>query len=152
MFLNTIHTVLFIGLSILSFSGNPYIRGTWKGFMLSKSMDADNKDGMPVILTIVDDNDKGNIVGEMIVKYRYQTDIYKAKYTISGNIDYINYRISLNQEKFVYSDLLPKGLNWCIGNGTLSIFRSNYKKYLYMDGYMQTGCGTEQLRLVLVKQ
>ncbi len=132
-------------------AGNPAIRGNWKGFLMSKSLDVDNKDGLPVTLYIVDDNDNGDIVGEMVVKYRYQTDIYKAKYSITGKLDYSNYTLSLEQTGVIYYDLLPKGLQWCMGSGKFNIYRSTYAKKLYIDGYMTTNCGDERLRLVLVK-
>lgn len=151
MSLKHLYTILLVLWACASFAGNPMIRGNWKGYLMSKSLDVDNKDGLPVTLYIIDDNDKGQIWGEMIVRYRYQTDIYKAKYKVSGQLDYSNYTISIQQGDFIYRDLLPKGLNWCTGGGTFNIYRSNYKKILYMDGYMQTNCGSEKLRLLLIK-
>jgi hypothetical protein len=154
MCLRILHTILFFSIAFCSFSGNPLIRGTWKGYMISNSLssDVDNKDGLPVTLYIIDDNDKGDLVGEMTVRYKYQTDIYRAKWHVSGNLDYANYTISIQQNNFIYFDLLPKGLDWCTGGGTFNIYRSNYKKKLYMDGNMLTSCGDERIRMVLVKQ
>ncbi len=145
------YTILFLLITYVSFAGNPMLHGSWKGFIMSNTNDESNKNGLQSTLTITDDNDKGQIFGEMIVFYRYQTDIYKAKYKITGNIDYVNYTISFQQGDFIYADLLPKGLNWCTGGGTFSVFRSTTAKKLYMDGYMTTNCGPENLRLILIK-
>lgn len=126
--------------------------GTWKGYLMSNNLDADNKKGLPVTLYIVDDNDEGDLVGEMSIQYRYQTDIYKAKYKISGNINYEENTMYIVQEELVYYDLLPKGLEWCFGSGTYKVQRDPYKKKLYTDGYMTTNCGNEKLRMVLLKK
>ncbi|MFN8237808.1 MAG: hypothetical protein U0T77_06520 [Chitinophagales bacterium] len=152
MSLKKIHIVLLLLIVSNCFSGNPAIHGNWKGFLISKTPEEDNKDGLPVTLYIIDDNDQGDLVGEMTVQYRYQTDVYKAKWSISGNIDYYNYTITLQQDNFVYYDLLPKGLQWCAGYAKLNIYRSTYIKKLYMDGSMYTNCGEEKLRLILVKE
>ena len=152
MWVKRIHTILLSLSVIYCFSGNPALHGNWKGYLISNNMDADNKDGLPVTLSIIDDNDGGDLVGEMTAQYRYQTDIYKAKWSVSGNIDYDNYTIYLQQGNFIYSDLLPKGLQWCSGYGNLNIYRSTYKKKIYMDGSMYTNCGQENLRLILVKE
>lgn len=133
-------------------AGNPMFRGTWKGYILSKSLDDDNKKGLPVTLYIVDDNDAGDLVGEMSIQYKYQTDIYKAKYKVSGSIDYDEYTMYIRQEKLVYYDLLPKGLQWCFGSGNYKIFRNSYKKKIYIDGYMTTDCGKEKIRMILIKK
>ncbi|MDB5227982.1 MAG: hypothetical protein JWN78_2175 [Bacteroidota bacterium] len=150
MFLKRIYTISFFLLAYSCFAGNPALHGNWKGFIVS-NLDVYNSTGLPVSLSIVDDNDEGDLVGEMTVQYRYQTDIYKAKYAIEGNIDYEKYVISLRQTHFVYSDLLPKGLQWCIGGGTFNIYRSTYGKKTYMDGYMKSNCGKEDMRMILIK-
>lgn len=146
-----LYIVLFLIITNNCIAGNPMLHGTWKGFLISNTNDEDNRNGLPVTLTIVDDNDKGEIFGEMVVSYRYQTDVYRAKYKISGNIDYANYRISLQQGDFIFNDLLPKGLKWCTGGGTFGVYRSSTAKKIYMDGFMQTNCGSEKLRLILIK-
>ncbi len=120
--------------------------------MISNSADADNKDGMPVTLFILDDNDVGNFSGDMVVSYRYQSDIYKAKYNITGKLDYNTFKMSIQQNKIIYNDLLPKGLNWCIGSGNARMFRSTYKKTIIIDGNFSTNCGGERMRLFLIKQ
>ena len=128
------------------------LHGNWKGFLLSKNSDADNKKGLPVTLYIVDDKDAGDLVGEMTVQYQYQTDIYKAKYKVSGNINYEENTMYLVQEKLIFYDLLPKGLEWCFGSGSFNIRRNPYMKKNYLDGYMTTNCGNEKLRMVLFKK
>lgn len=152
MWLKKTHIILLVLIASNCFSGNPAIHGNWKGFLIGKNMDADNKDGLPVTLSIIDDNDEGDLVGEMTAQYRYQTDVYKAKWSITGSIDYYNYTIYLQQGNFIYYDLLPKGLQWCSGYGNLNIYRSTYMKKIYMDGTMYTNCGQDQLRLILVKE
>lgn len=119
--------------------------------MLSNTSDVDNGKGLPVTLFISSDNEAGEMVGEMSIQYRYQTDIYKAKYSVNGLIDYENKSIYIEQVKLIYYDLLPRGLQWCFGNGTFQIFRNPYKKKNYLDGYMTTSCGPEKLRMVLIK-
>ena len=126
--------------------------GTWKGYLMSSSLDADNKKGLPVTLYIVDDNDAGMLIGEMSIQYRYQTDIYRAKYKVGGYIDYDENTIYIEQEKLIYYDLLPKGLQWCFGSGTYKVRRDPYKKKMYLDGSMVTNCGNEKLRMVLFKK
>ena len=143
--------LFFTFLAINGFAGNPALRGTWQGFLKSNTADESNKDGLPVSIIITDDNDAGDVFGEMNVSYRYQTDIYRARYKMSGNINYSTYQITIKQEDFIYSDLLPKGLKWCSGSGTLNIYRSSSAKKLYMDGFMKTNCGEERLRLILIK-
>ena len=150
MFLKKLHTILFLFLASACLAGNPALHGEWKGFIVS-NLDVYNSTGLPVSLNITDDNDQGGLVGEMIVQYRHQTDVYKAKYAIEGNIDYDKYIINLQQTKFVYSDLLPKGLQWCLGGGTFNIYRSTYGKKIYMDGYMKSNCGKEDMRMILIK-
>lgn len=87
----------------------------------------------------------------MSIQYRYQDDIYKAKYNISGRYD-AGGSIFLQQEKLVYYDVLPKGLQWCFGSGYFAMFRDPYKKKNYLDGYMTTNCGDEQLRMILIQK
>ncbi len=147
-----LHFILFLLIATNSIAGNPMFHGTWKGFLMSKSLDGDNKKGLPVSLYIVDDNDAGDLFGEMSIQYRYQSDIYKAKYKVSGNINYDEKKIFIEQEKIIFFDLLPKGLEWCFGNGTFSILRNPYTKKYYLDGYMITNCGNERLRMVLIKK
>lgn len=125
--------------------------GKWKGYVISKNMDYDNRNGMPVTLTITDDADNGDYVGDMVVSYRYQTDVYRAKYTVEGNINYVDYTISVIQTGLVYSDLLPKGLNWCFSSGDLNIYRSTSAKKLYIDGYVYVDCTNENVRMILIK-
>jgi hypothetical protein len=144
-------TILLLLIATQCFAGNPYLKGKWKGLLISKNADADNKNGLPVTLFILDDNDVGNFSGDMILKYRYQSDVYKAKYNITGRLDYNTFKLTIQQNKIIYSDILPKGLNWCIGNGTARMYRSTYKKSIIIDGYFTTNCGAERMRLVLVK-
>ena len=153
MSLKKIHTILLFLITFCCLAGNPAIHGNWKGFLISNSllMDPYNRRGLPVTLYIIDDNDKGDLIGEMNVQYKYQTDIYKAKYKIEGNINYTKYTISLVQGNLIFSDILPKGLQWCFGNGTLNIYRSTFGKKTYMDGFMKTSCGNERIRMILVK-
>ncbi|HNY55525.1 MAG: hypothetical protein KAX69_03920 [Chitinophagales bacterium] len=103
-------------------------------------------------MNIIDDNDAGELVGEMIIQYRYQTDLYKAKYKVLGMINYENMTMYLEQSKLIYYDLLPKGYQWCFGIGTFEILRNPYRKKNYLDGYMTTNCGDEKLRMVLIKK
>jgi hypothetical protein len=151
MFFKNIHTLFFLLLAASCFAGNPAVRGNWKGYLVSKSLDSDNSSGLPVTLYIIDDNDAGDFQGEMTVQYRYQTDLYKAKYSVEGNIDYTNYIITLEQTNLIYYDILPKGLQWCFGGGTFNIYRSIYGKKIYMDGYLGTNCGGEKMRMILIK-
>lgn len=88
----------------------------------------------------------------MTIKYRYQTDIYNAKYKVIGKVDYASNVMYIEQTELIYYDLLPKGLNWCFGRGTLNILRNPYYKKNYLDGYMTTNCGQDQQRFVLIKQ
>jgi hypothetical protein len=152
MLSRTLYTLLLIVSTIAVFAGNPLIRGTWKGYLTSKSLDSDNETGLPVTLFIIDDNNQGQVSGEMTVQYRYQTDIYKAKYSIQGNIDYDNYVITLLQTGMIFYDLLPKGLKWCFGSGSFHIYRSIYGRKTYMDGFMTSDCGAEKMRMILVKK
>lgn len=127
------------------------MQGTWQGILMSKSLDNDNKDGLQTTLTIVDDNNSGNYTGEMIIYYKYQTDYYKARYKVVGKVDYSNYTLTLSQTEFIYGDLLPKGLQWCIGGGNFRIFRSSSTKKYYMDGTYETNFN-EKYRMVLFKK
>lgn len=120
--------------------------------MSKNNTDIDNKNGLQVTMFITDDNDVGDFRGEMTVRYRYQTDVYKAKYQITGKLDYNTYKMQIRQDKYIYADLLPKGLNWCIGSGTARMYRSTYKKKVVIDGNLTTNCGGENLRFVLFKQ
>ncbi|MBK9792682.1 MAG: hypothetical protein IPP60_06170 [Sphingobacteriales bacterium] len=88
----------------------------------------------------------------MTIQYRYQTDIYKAKYVLSGLYDETFTNIYITQEKLLYYDILPKGLQWCFGSGTFVLHRNPYRKKNYIDGYMTTNCGNEKIRMVLVKK
>ncbi|MBK8350786.1 MAG: hypothetical protein IPL21_03570 [Saprospirales bacterium] len=139
--------------TIPMFASNPMLRGKWKGVIVTKdNTDIDNKNGLIVNLYITDDNDVGDFRGEMTVSYRYQTDVYKAKYQITGKLDYNTYKFRIRQDKYIFSDVLPKGLNWCIGSGDGRIYRSKYKKRIIMDGNLATNCGGDRLHFVLVKQ
>lgn len=149
----SLYIISFLFLISNCFAQNPAIRGDWKGMLTSNSLlsDPDNNKGLPVMLTIIDDNNEGQIAGEMTVQYRYQTDVYKAKYAVTGTLDYKAYVITIKQEKFLFYDLLPKGLKWCMGSGKFNIYRSIYRKKMYMDGYMTSDCGAERMRMILVK-
>lgn len=136
----------------MCFAGNPLYSGNWKGYLFAGGNDGDKKRGLPVSLYIIDDNDDGDLVGEMSITYRYQSDLYRAKYKMSGQIDYENRTMFLQQEELIYYDLLPKGLKWCFGSGTFEMLRNPYKKKNYIDGYMTTNCGDEKLRMVLIKK
>ena len=94
--------------TIPMFASNPMLRGKWKGVIVTKdNSDIDNKNGLIVNLYITDDNDVGDFRGEMTVSYRYQTDVYKAKYQITGKLDYNTYKFRIRQDKFIFSDVLP---------------------------------------------
>ena len=125
--------------------------GIWKGVIMIKN-DPDNPKGLATTLNIIDNADNGDLVGEMTVQYLYQTDAYKAKYKVLGIINYEEMTMYLEQTNLIYSDLLPKGLQWCFGIGTFQILRNPYRKKNYLDGYMTTNCGNEQLRMILIKK
>ncbi len=127
-------------------------QGTWKGMLLSKSLDADNRKGLPVTLYIADNNGDGDISGEITIQYRYQTDIYKAKYNVIGKIDYINFTMYIEQTELIFYDILPKGYKWCFGSGNFKILRNPNRKRNYIDGFMNTNCGNEQMRMILIKK
>jgi len=128
------------------------ILGNWKGFLLTDTTNADNQKGLPVLLSIFDDNDKGDFYGEMSIQYFYQTDVYKAKYIVSGNYDESTSTVFIEQERLVFYDILPKGLQWCFGSGTLQLKRNPSRKKNYLDGSMTTNCGDEEMRMVLIKK
>lgn len=135
------------------FAGNPILRGNWKGIILTNdNNDLDNKGGLQITLFITDDNEVGDFRGEMTVRYRYQTDVYKAKYEITGKLDYNTYKMQIRQDRYIFADVLPKGLSWCIGSGTARMYRSTYKKRVIIDGNLSTNCGAQRLRFVLFKQ
>ena len=118
-----------------SLAGNPYVQGNWKGRLISNYLDAYNKNGLPVSLYLMDDKADGNLVGEMTIRYRYQEDVYSAKYKVSGKIDYSSYKFNLTQTEIIFGDVLPKGLQWCAGKSdNLGIYRSSNIKRFYIDG------------------
>jgi hypothetical protein len=149
--IKAITAFFFLSVTLSCMAGNPAIRGSWKGYLMSNTEDQYNRNGLPATLYIIDDNDQGYFTGEMTIQFRYQTDIYKAKYTVKGIIDYEKYQVYLEQTNIVFYDLLPKGLQWCFGKGTFNIYRSIYGKKTYMDGPMTSSCGEESMRLILVK-
>lgn len=128
------------------------IIGGWKGYLLTDTSNADNRTGLPVVMNISDSNNKGEFAGDMTIQYRYQTDIYRVKYVISGNFDESTSVAYIEQEKIVYYDLLPKGLKWCFGSGYFKLQRNPYRKKIYLDGTMTTDCGDDPMRFVLIKK
>jgi len=126
--------------------------GFWKGYLITDTSNIDNKKGLPVTVFISDDNNQGEVAGEMSIQYRYQTDVYKAKYMITGTYDETMTSLLITQEKIVYYDLLPKGLQWCFGSGSFTFEKNPYKKRYYLDGIMTTNCGDEQMRIILIKK
>jgi hypothetical protein len=62
MLKKALYTVILILLVSCSYAGNPLLRGTWKGYITSKSLDIDNKDGLPATLYIIDDNNAGQVI------------------------------------------------------------------------------------------
>lgn len=139
-------------MTVTCFAGNPYVQGNWKGRLLSNYLDVYNKNGLPVNLYLMDDKSDGNLVGEMTIHYQYQEDVYRAKYKVSGKINYNTFQFNITQTKLVFSDLLPKGLEWCMGKAdNLQIYRSSKVKKLYIDGQFETNCN-EKYRMVLFKK
>lgn len=153
MNIKTLFTLLllcfFVAISKAQYS--PYI-GTWKGFLLTDVSNADNANGLPVTLFISDDNKSGELHGEMTVQYRYQTDVYRAKYSVAGIYDKTTSQVYIEQQKIIYYDLLPKGLEWCLGKGTFKLQRNPYEKKNYLDGTLISNCGNEKMRMVLIKK
>lgn len=136
----------------ISFAQYSIFTGYWKGYLITDTTNVDHKKGLPVTLFISDDNEQGELYGEMTIQYRYQTDVYKAKYVISGMYDETLANVLITHEKLVYYDILPKGLQWCFGSGSFNVKRNPYKKKNYLDGIMTTNCGDEEIRMILVKK
>ncbi|HOU47606.1 MAG TPA: hypothetical protein PLL99_07360 [Chitinophagales bacterium] len=126
--------------------------GGWKGYMLTDTTNADNKKGLPATLFISYVSSDGELAGEMTVQYRYQSDIYRAKYEVTGQYNFANSQAFIEQQKIVFHDILPKGLQWCFGSGYFRLKRNPYKKKSYLDGIMTTDCGKEMIRIVLIKK
>ena len=120
--------------------------------MLTDTTNADNKKGLPATLFISYVSTDGELAGEMTVQYRYQSDIYRAKYEVAGQYDAAASKAYIEQEKIVFHDILPKGLNWCFGSGYFQLKRNPYKKKYYLDGLMKTDCGKEIIRFILIKK
>lgn len=144
--------VLFLASTLLALGVNPYLLGTWKGYIMTNNLDEDNKNGLPVTLYITSDRENGDFIGEMYVSYRYQTDIYNAKYSANGNLDVNTFTLRLYQKELVYYDILPKGLSWCFGQFKMKMYQSNYKRKLVLDGNMYTDCLEGNIRIVLIKK
>ncbi|MCB0508910.1 MAG: hypothetical protein KDD21_11490 [Bacteroidetes bacterium] len=88
----------------------------------------------------------------MKIYFRYQEDVYRAKFKIIGTVNYQTYQLTLTQTDMIYGDLLPKGLQWCMGKSDeLRIYRSSSVKKLYLDGNYVTACD-EVYRMVLFKE
>jgi hypothetical protein len=130
---------------------SPYI-GTWNGYLITDTDNADNQNGLPVTLFFSDDNKLGELSGEMTIQYRYQTDVYRAKYSVTGTYSKSASRVFIEQKKIIFCDILPKGLQWCFGSGTFSLLRNPYKKKNYLDGIMSSNCGKEKMRMIIVKK
>jgi len=141
-----------LALSSTAYAQYSVFTGFWKGYLITDTSNIDNKKGLPVTVFISDDNNQGEVAGEMSIQYRYQTDVYKAKYMITGTYDETMTSLLITQEKIVYYDLLPKGLQWCFGSGSFTLERNPYKKRYYLDGIMTTNCGDEQMRIILIKK
>lgn len=148
----TTFIILFTFNLLHSFGVNPFLLGTWKGYIISNELDADNRNGLPVTLYINSDNDNGDFVGEMYVSYRYQTDIYNAKYMVKGSLDINTFVLRMSQTEIVYYDVLPKGMSWCFGQFKLNMYQSNYMRKIILDGSMNTECSESNIRVVLVKK
>jgi hypothetical protein len=140
-------------LVLVSFSlrSNPLVRGTWTGYIIQGTQDNPLK--LPCTFYINEANDNGTITGEILISYKYKDGKdYFCKARFSGNVDYTTYDFSLVMEEYIYYDLLPEGMKWCLGTFSGSIRREmELKEYLIL-ATLKTYCTEELSDVILVKQ
>ena len=135
----------------LSVRSNPLVRGTWLGYILQNSQDEQAR--LPCTFYINDDNDIGTLSGEILISYKYKNGKdYYCKARFSGNIDYKTYEFSLVMEEYIYYDLLPEGMKWCLGTFSGNIGREMELKQYIILANMKTKCTDVVSQVVLVKQ
>jgi hypothetical protein len=136
-------------LTMFSIAGqaNPVIRGTWFGYILN------NDEKLATTIYITDDNSSGQISGDITISYNYKsgkTYYCQAKY--SGIVDLKTYEFSMIMEEYIYYDLLPEGMKWCLGSiyGTISR-EMELRKFIIQATY-RTKCSDEISEMILLKQ
>lgn len=138
-----------IGLVLLSYAAaaNPLVRGTWFGYILQGDVK------LPTTMYITDDNDQGQVNGTITISYNYISGkVYSCQARFSGNVDYKTYEFSLIMEEYIYYDLLPEGMKWCLGTIFGAIGREMELKKFIIQGNMRTKCTEDVSDVVLVKQ
>jgi hypothetical protein len=126
---------------------NPVVRGTWFGYILNKETK------LPTTLYITDDNDQGNVAGEITISFQYISGkTYSCQARFTGYIDQKTFEFSLVMEEYVYYDLLPEGMKWCLGTIYGSIGREMELRKYFIQGTMRTKCTEDVSDVVLIKQ
>jgi hypothetical protein len=139
--------IIFLFLAGFAAKANPLVKGEWTGYVIV------GETKLKSTLYLSDDNDNGEITADIVMNYTY-TDgkIYSCKAHCSGHIDYKKYDFTLVMEEFVYFDLLPEGMKWCLGTMSCSIRREMQMKQYILLGRMTNKCSPGESQLVMIKR
>ena len=67
---------------------------------------------------------------------------YRASWTVSGTVDAARHTVQIQSGRQLSGDRLPRGLQWCGGRGTLTVYRDrdNAGEFI-LSGTVHTTCG-----------
>jgi hypothetical protein len=134
-----------------SFS-NPILIGDWTGFVVQNYEQVDNAIYLPCTINISSiANNK--LFGTIEISFKHQNGkTYKSKSNVSGTYDSKNYKINIISESFIYQDVLPEKIKWCLGIFDGGIYRSQTVKQYLFKGMYQTKCMPIPSLLIVYKK
>ena len=145
--------IIFI-LAAVAARSNPVVRGTWSGVIIQYD-EAGSQLKIPCTLYINDNDQTGDLSGEITLTYNYKSgQRYTCKANFTGKIDYQTYNFSLNIGNYVYYDVLPENMQWCLGSISGSVRREMEFKLYIILAKMGTKCSETPTEsdVVLLKQ
>ena len=137
---------LFVVVFTSAQSTNPYPKGlvekNWTG--LSEQTANFTRSGkiqlkQTLSLTL---NDDYTVVGYASTRMTLDGKSYFNKTAISGKFTKKDWSLYIKEGSMISADILPSGLKWCKGEGTLTFFINNSKPgYYLLKGNLSDNCG-----------
>lgn len=133
-------------------SANPLLLGNWEGFVVQNYQQKDNAIYLPCLINISSITET-QIAGTIEIDYKHSNGkTYKSKSNIKGDFDAKAYTIGFVSEDFIFQDILPEKLKWCLGIFNGGIYRSKTAKQYLFKGMYQTKCNANASLLVVYKK
>ncbi|QQR96809.1 MAG: hypothetical protein IPK18_07735 [Sphingobacteriales bacterium] len=142
-------TLLFLSKLILA---NPILIGDWNGYIVQNYAQPDNATYLPCTINISSATDN-KLAGTIEIRFTHQNGkTYTSKSNVTGSYDNKTYSINIVAESYIYQDILPEKMKWCLGIFQGGIYRSKSLKQYLFKGMYQTKCSTDASLLIVYKK